>query len=275
MDRANNLFNDGDYRYAAFSAHESIELGLKGYLIHYGLLENPKKAGHLPYAYIIKQLENEIKRDNRMVLNGEQFWNESLKHIKNVSFAFTKLKNNDGVCMAFWKNSLNVELKISEQQIFSEINERLQSSIKKELVSVDKYFLTKNVKNNIGNMKVPQEVQNMSKTLVKYRDILAENITSNIDDFGQDMYKDLESILNRPELANIKKLFTIMKTMNWMPVVAYAFSHQQISRYPGKINEKTIEELYKEHKNELRLLMNKINNCCHEMESSCASLYGN
>lgn len=275
MDRANNLFNDKDYRYAAFCAHESIELGLKGYLMHYGLLKNPKKAGHLQYAYILKQLENEIKRNNRMVPNIKQFCNEILKHIKNVSFAFTELKDDDGVCMAFWKKSLNVELTIPEQQIFSEINERLQSSIKKELVLFDKYFLTKTVKNNIGNMKVHQEVQNISETLVKCRDTLAENTISNIDDLGQDMYKDLESMPNRPELANIKKLFTIIKTMNWMDVVAYAFSHQQISRYPDKINEKTIEELYKEHKNELRLLMNKINNCCHEMESSCASLYGN
>jgi len=272
--RARKLFDEGDFRYAIFSAQEGIELALKGYLIHYDLLKNPKNAGHLPYTFILKTLENEIKHDSRVPKNSKEFWNESIKHIKNVGFVFTELKK-ESVCIAFWKNSLNIELSSEDKRIFSEINEKLQFSLKKELFSVDKYFLTHNVKNKVNDLKAPQEIRDMSKTLVQYRDILTENLTADISDFGKDLYKNVESFLNRPDLADIKKLFTIVKTMNWMPIVAYAFSHQQISRYPTYIDIQLVNEFYKKRQSELKLLIDKIDNCCQEMQDSCTSLYSN
>lgn len=57
--------------------------------------------------------------------------------------------------------------------------------------------------------------------------------------------------------------------MNWMPMIVFSFSHQQISRYPTDIdNDEDAEKLYKKHNEAVKRFLIKTKQTCEEIKES-------
>src|SRR5690348_12299721 len=59
--RAEKLYEDGDYGFAAYSAQQALEKYTKAYLMKFTLIEDPKKLGHLNFGSVLGIILPELK----------------------------------------------------------------------------------------------------------------------------------------------------------------------------------------------------------------------
>lgn len=279
--RSDLLFKNNDLRYAVFSAHEALELYLKAYLLKYQIISKPKDAGHLAYPAIFLKLADEFKREirNPNTNQDKNLWLSALQHLDNMKSVINDMKDFQK-CIILWKNSINITLDKNEEENLQNILKKLKQSTTTQIEKVGSFVFTPQFESKMTKPNVNPDVKQIGNIMKKYYNKSRKDVNADISGLGPELFSASQDFLtgkktglSQQVVSSILKQFAILRTMNWMPMMVYSFSHQQISRYPTQIGNSTADKLYQENKKSVEEFLQKINATCNEINSSLSKLF--
>jgi len=281
LTRSDELFRKNDLRYAVFSAHEALELCLKAYLLKYEIISKPKDAGHLAYPAILLKLSEEFKKEirNPSTNQDKNLWLSALQHLENVKAVINDMKDFKK-CICMWKTSINIPFDKNEEEILQNILKKLKQSTSTQIENIGTHVFTHKFETKMAKPNIDPNLKQIGDIMKKHYNKSKNDITSDISDLGPELYaasKDFltgkKGGLSQQVASSILKQFAILRTMNWMPMMVFSFSHQQISRYPTQIDHSTAKKLYQENKESVKTFIQKINSTCQEIKNSIEKIY--
>ena len=279
--RSDELFTKNDLRYAVFSAHEALELCLKAYLLKYEIISNPKDAGHLAYPTILLKLSEEFKKEirNPSTSQNKNLWLSASQHLENIRSVINDMKDFKK-CIILWKISINIPLDKNEEEIRQNILKKLKLSTTTQIENLGTYVFTPQFEAKITKPNIDPDLKQIGDIMKKYYNKSKNDINSDISNFGHELYTASKDFLtgkkgeiSQQVAASILKQFAILRTMNWMHMMVFSFSHQQISRYPTEIDQSTAKKLYQENKESVKTFIQKIDSTCQEIKNSIEKIY--
>lgn len=269
ISEAEKKFDEKDYGRAIFAAQQGLEKYIKAYLLKEKIFEDPKQLGHLTYHKIIKKIIEHLKEMVKLTIGYPMvtiFVNSVIKIFENHYQIFDKLNKSESLQKILWKSSLKImlnndeviiaknllidfekgisESKKSKENIFSELMSAPSTLPKYNIALPDLISLIDIVPKLLGLVSTHEDLSELYK---KYLDILSH-------------YYKGDEILTEKTMQTMRNYQKILKILsaNTLTETLQAFSHEQISRYPTKIDSKMSTEWYVEKKDELWNLIQRI-----------------
>ena len=246
IERSRRLFDEGDLRYALFSANEGLELCAKAYMLHYNIIDEAKDAKHFPYPAVVEDMmritELNIRRDPPHKKKLEQV----LCLLSDLEKAFSEAMDKD-LKTTVWKLSLNMPLRKEEikqvdilWQKFSSWGEkmvRLQGGQKLPYAETCEKHRRNGQDACLATVIGPDEIEKARKKSSKLLDSARRK--------------------NRHQSTTVdtKQIVAIVDIIMCVYVIVRSFVHQQTSRYPTQIDGVDSEELYTKHKDDVESLL--------------------
>lgn len=200
------------------------------------------------------------------------YFQDVIDHFSNHLKLLEKIEKNESYQIVFWKFSLGIPVTDEERKIvismLKNIDEgwdRFQESQQKLLQSFEQEPLQSQIQLSISDQTILMHLTNQlvsaSTTVAKsklYKQILALLKPYWIDSklITEQQYKHFEEF---------SELISVLDA-NALEVTLYAFSHEQISRYPKVIDGIDSIVHYRNHKDELEKLLNRIKQKCTEIK---------
>lgn len=261
------LHEKEDYGNAAFLSQQAIEKAFKYVLMKYELIGRDtqclKNVSHKPVVELLNQLKIynnkfEPKNDADKIIKTA---NEQLMpYLENIFKEMHKSTILDEE--VWWKISLGIELPVDEtKKILYDIKKYLDNLIK-ILQKIKNKILE--INNGI-NSHLIREMDKVHDSLKKYRDELKDSTDDNMPDFLKRSQQEIDNLQNlsvslRKNKCKDKK--TIGKVILGIWVITYNITllkitaHEQRGRYPENIDDKSSLFIYKNHKENLKNLIN-------------------
>ncbi len=249
IERSRMLFGKGDLRYAVFSANEGLELCVKAYMLHYGIISKAVAAGHFPYPAAVKKMIETTKSNiGREPPNKEQL-ERALDQLYNLQKAFDMMKNKD-LQAQLWKSSLSIKLADNKRDEFDKFWKALSD------------WGEKTAQIQTGHQHSYEQTPDKCISIKQSKLIaVASNVNKN-KSRKSEAYRS-RSLLNNKKISgngvlDVEQLFAQANMIIILGVLAPSYAHQQISRYPTKLDGVDSKKIYAKHKDDVKDLLAKI-----------------
>ena len=249
IERSRMLFGKGDLRYAVFSANEGLELCVKAYMLHYGIITKAVAAGHFPYPAAVKKMIETTKSNiGRNPPNKKQL-EQALDLLYNLQKAFDMMKNKD-LQAQLWKSSLSIRLADNKREEFDKFWKAVSD------------WGAKMTQIQTGHQH-PCEQTRDKCIFVEQSKLIATASNVNKDKSSRREAYTSRSPLNNKKISgndvlDTEQLFAQANMIILLGVVAPSSAHQQISRYPTKLDGVDSQKIYAKHKDDVKNLLAKI-----------------
>ena len=273
---------------SAYMLQQSLEKFVKAMIMKYEISKyEPEKLTHLPLNKLWEELQSGIKNqiDKTNNVTSKATYDLMEKSVKIIEKFFRQATNSYKEII--WKESLEIKLEQDEQKELL----NLVSNLKQELGPVIKKVVF-DYKNLFDNELKPF-IKNMPK---KYKIELQQTLDEleleiNIDDIGDktmDTSTDISDLIKETPkfFDSIEKLYYVIKKdprkryfldteqfltilLAWIfqfsDVILKTFVHEEIGRYPRKINDKSSRMWYKEKSDAIEHLRTKVPEACSRL----------
>lgn len=248
IERSRMLFKMGDLRYALFSANEGLELCIKAHMLHYGIIDRAVAAGHFPYLAAVKKMEEctmSIIKKNPIDKKRLEEAHESLGTLKE---AFKMMMEKE-LQVPLWKLSLGMPLFDDERGAVDKCQGKLSSWCEK-------------ISKIEGESWIHHGQDHDDSSPAGQAELCAGVLETRKDKNGWNSGSWLGSLpggddIDRSRIPAAKPIFPLA----WLfqhGVIAFSFAHQQISRYPTRIDGIDSRKVYMENKDGVKNLLEKI-----------------
>lgn len=277
LEISESLFEKEQYGNAAYHIQQALEKYLKAYFLKSKLIEDTQKLGHLQYPEIINEAiiifeSQKIKENNPFTITLLDGAIEHYSYIKNM---FTKVKQKQEKRILFWKASLGIELTSKEKKMLQGISSGNEHSTSKFIQLLKDAVAKTDFLEIIANAKsIPSELKvNLPKLLKEMTVNLEENSGvikgDKILTFLQPyLYGSGRESFSKTESETITKLSAISNSFDWYGDVLLSYPHQQIGRYPTKIDHSDSYSLYIEYKDNLGKIIQDMKIVCKRIRNS-------
>jgi len=279
--RADKLFNEGDFGFAAYCAQQGLEKYLKAYLLKCNLIGDVQILGHLQYHQIMSEVVKELERQKKLEKSNSAFYkmlDATAKFFLDLKEIFEIIKEPTKKILV-WKSSLGIELNKNEQRIDKGLGLKLEKIKQEYLLSFQNLLIPALSDINVDRLasidpaniqkflsifqKALQEVVNPTQSMEQNFQLLDEMILFAKPFF----YGSGPNSLSKTDTDFISKLYLLIRTWLWIETVIESFPHEEIGRYPTDINGMNSELLYKEKKENLLRLIQKIRTACDQIKN--------
>ena len=277
LEISESLFKKEQYGNAAYHTQQALEKYLKAYFLKSKLIEDTQKLGHLQYPEIINEaiiiFENQKKKEDNSftitLLDG------AIEHYSSIKNMFTKVQQSQDKKILFWKASLGIELTIKEKKMLQGISNGNEHSTSKFIQLLNNSVEKTDFIDIIANAKsIPSKLKENLPQLLKE---ITENLQINSGTIkGTEIMAILQPYLygsgsesfSKSESETITKLSVISDAFDWYGDVLLSYPHQQIGRYPTKINDDDSYSLYIKYKDNLWKIIQEIHIVCERIRIS-------
>lgn len=242
------LFKGGHLRYAIFSANEGLELLAKAHMLRYKIIDKAITAKHFLYPAAVKTMIKVMKSNIGKNPPNKKQLEEVLDSLSILREAF-KMVEGKKLEVPMWKSSLSISLTDDERARTDEFWKKLSEWGKKmtQIQNGQQYPSKQG-----SDKPTPDEptkffgaiLEDYKKT--KCRKDSRSPLLSRNKKMSSAVALDAEQALALAELT----LFIGM--------IVRSSAHQQISRYPTRIDGVDAQEIYTERKDDVEKLLGQI-----------------
>lgn len=274
IDESEKKLEQKDYGRAIFEAQQGLEKIVKAYLLKEKIINHPKTVNHLAFHKILKMITETITEFTQIdtsypILN--QFYNGVANMFKEQHELFEKLNSSEQLQIIFWKSSLKIPLNENEIESSKNFLDKLGNGIpelRQDLFQILVYFAQNPPAETTQITLSPQEDKEIetiipqlfgltersespASLLLRYLTIMKPHFINSgmMSDSQFDMFLKFQKIIH---------VFTPIA----LTEMIHAFCHEQVSRYPTKIDGKLVEVWYDEKNMELKDLIERIKTAC-------------
>lgn len=273
--RANKLFGEKDFGFAAYSAQQGLEKYIKAYLLRLNMFDDPQELGHLQYPQILREAAIVIDDINKSedMKHAHEFLDAYSKFIlesANVIQMFTEDKKK----ILIWKTSLGMSLNTEEAAIMQGINTKFTIMVQQLSISFQNIILpvlvTLKLQPVSVDSSVEQAITRFFVDLLKMMQNPEQYTTQQAFDILDGLMQSLKPFfygtgtdsLSKSATDWILRLYFLLRTVTWLDVAQYSFPHEDIGRYPTYIDGISSITIYQDRKDNLLFLIQEITKTC-------------
>lgn len=289
------LFDEkSDYGNSAYLLQQTLEKYVKAYILKYDLfVREPYKFRHLPVEKMWEIIRNEIERKCQSYKKDIQCFITALKPLLElITNYFLKIRDpchtDPRWKLSVWKQSLNLELNISEHTLFDELTNEMKTKFVPLIHQANELF--SNAKIRLTPARSTQQRKLLQQLL---DDIISVSLNIEIESRSHGIgfdntfvnisiwFDKLEQIIKKTiSLADsTQKEKTIQTPFMKVLLLAWLFSfreemiatfpHEEIGRYP-QLKDIRSREIYKNNVQNLETLIKRVSECCKRIEEMIA-----
>lgn len=286
LERAEKLFEDEDYNFAAFCAQQALEKHVKGYMIRFGIFKNVEQLGHLQYPKVIDKMINWMQHttDESKDKKYRKYMQKNIQFYKYILKLLEEIRDKSDKKIIFWKESLNITLNKHERNISNGIESEflkyateLQKTSSEYMMTdvfgiheVDTTKLNEKDKEFIEKLtSMGSNLQNATKTITANQHYATKAMTELEELVEMISYGTGKDALSKEDTIKIKEFIKLQKSLEWMWTVMNSYPHVIISRYPIEIDGKDSMTLYQKNKQDVWKLIQEIKEICSDIKKFC------
>ena len=242
------LFKEGHLRYAIFSANEGLELLAKAHMLRYKIIDKAITAKHFPYPAAVEAMIKVTKSNIGKNPPNKNQLEEALDSLSILREAF-KMVEGKKLEVPMWKSSLGISLTDDERARADEFWKKLGEWGKK-----------------MTQIQNEQQCPSKQGSVKPTPDELAKFFEAILEDYKKiKCRKGSRSPLlpgNRKMSSTVapgaKQALALAELTLFIDMIVRSSAHQQISRYPTRIDGVDAQEIYTGRKDDVEKLLGQI-----------------
>lgn len=240
IERSRRLLEEGDLRYAIFSANEGLELCVKAFMLRYGIIDRPITAGHFPYLALVNKMAEITKASVERNPANKNKLEKALGLLPTLEKEFDRMQKRTFQIL-LWKSSLGIKLADDEEKRIGKFCKTMSD------------WGEKMIQMQAGSQQPSKQGQDRcapgEKAEIFEVVSRAAREQSGINDAEFLPLSGDKQIFHSGALY-LGQLLAVVELFALLGVITASSAHQQISRYPTQIDGNDSREVYAKHKDD-------------------------
>lgn len=303
MKRAKRGFDEQDYGAAAEDTQHALEVFLKAYLMRYNLIASPTEVNHLKLVNVLMKVQARADAIVTRFSKSKKFvipLGKAKREIKRLGEILAELQPRSGkdeseemkIKLELWKHSLGIEVTPEYERHLKELDAEIKARIRPMMDDFMDYYNTeiRPILDKISDTAKESAAEKYAKDSGFHTQIMADVIRGNppamkVEDsylymivllmFLEKLFKEEIKNSEWEFYRQAKEVYLLTYPFRFFDTIIKTFPHQDIGRYPNRIEEESTLQLYKKYSPQLGILMAKVEEDCIKIENAIYGRWNN
>ncbi len=295
--KAKRDYDENDYGAAAERSQHALEVFLKAYLMRYQLITNPGEVNHMKLVSVLMKIQ--ARAESLVIKFGRSRKfiipiGRAKQEIRRLGEILKELQPKSGdeqsedmkMKLELWKYSLGMEVKPEYNDYLKQIDAEIKARLKPLMEDFLDYY-NKEIRpllDKIPDTSKEAAVDKYTKESGFYAEIIGDVIRGKppamrpedsylymivLLMFLEKIFK--EEVKKADEwqfYRDAKEVYLLTYPFRFFDTIIKTFPHQDIGRYPNRIDDQSTLDLYKTYASQLGVLMARVEEDCAKIENA-------